>query len=131
MGVPLGGASGSSTWKMEPPPVAGVTVIVPCISSVSSLAMARPSPVPPKSRVVPACACRKRSKIACRMSGGTPGPESCTSIRQRSRPVRRTAQRTRPPGGVNLKALDSRFCRIRSVFSGSSTTGSASGTEVT
>ena len=84
--------------------------------------MARPSPVPPKRRVVEASACTNFWKIASRLSTGMPMPVSITVISTRSqaapgRLARRTWMETQPRS-VNLSALPTRFtstCRRRSV----------------
>ena len=111
-------APGRSTRKSAPPPGPSVTRNDPPCSSTSSRAIARPSPVPPKRRVVRSSPRRKRSKIAPRISTGTPGPSSATvSV---TRPPRApTSTRTRPPSGANLKALESRPRSTRAIRSGS------------
>ena len=53
--------------------------ISPPSSTASSRLMARPSPVPPYLRDVPASACWKASKISRCFSGATPMPVSSTA----------------------------------------------------
>ena len=83
--------------------------------------MARPRPVPPYLRLVPASACWNASKISFCFSGGMPMPVSDTSKAITAGAVLRTGcsllqpprapetLRLTPPSAVNLKALDSRF----------------------
>ena len=99
--------------------------ISPPSSVASSRLMARPRPVPPYLRLVPASACWNASKMSRCFSGAMPMPVSVTSnattvLRlaaapgdRRSSPpsTGRHVSRT-PPCAVNLKALDSRFLRI-------------------
>ena len=94
------------------------TAMRPLCSSTNSLAIASPSPVPPRARLLPPSACRKRSNTACRISGLTPGPESSTAS-VRSVAEREARSRTRPPSGANLNALPSRFINTRCSFSAS------------
>ena len=61
----------------------------PPIISARRRAMVRPSPVPPKRRVVDTSACVNASKIASRRSAGIPTPVSCTT--QRNTAPARTA----------------------------------------
>ena len=81
--------------------------------------MVKPSPVPPKRRVVELSACVKGSKTASSWSGGMPIPVSITSIvSMRGPAVRAQAQRPRSPRplSVNLIALPTRLvtiCRTR------------------
>src|SRR5205823_10129664 len=70
--------------------------------------MARPSPSPPCARVVVESAWRKRSKMYGRNSGAMPWPVSATRTTTCGS-SRSTVTVTRPPEGVNLIALDSRF----------------------
>jgi len=107
-----GAVKGMRTVKDASPAGASHTVTSPWCSRTNSFTMARPSPVPPWRRVVDPSTCRNRSKIASRCSAGTPGPLSST-VKTADASSARTESVTEPSSGVNLKALDSRFSRIR------------------
>ena len=64
--------------NFEPSPMVLSTPISPSILSASSEQMDRPSPVPPKRRVVVSSAWLNLSKIYCCLSSGMPMPVSST-----------------------------------------------------
>ena len=90
-------------------------------SSTISRARARPMPVPPCRRVSPMSTWKKRSKSRSAISGGKPGPSSFTTI-QAVTPRSCSETVTCPPSGVNLRALESRFTKTRSIRSRSQCT---------
>ena len=65
---------GSSTAKVEPEPISLVTVISPPIKSDRFLQIARPSPVPPKRRVVELSAWEKAPNSFSWASADMPMP---------------------------------------------------------
>ena len=79
----------------------------PCISTIS-LAMARPSPVPPLARVFELSTWRNFSKIRSRSSGGMPGPVSLTLTAKW--PLAALAVIRTSPASVNLIALPTARC---------------------
>ena len=109
---------------MLPCPWTLASLISPPSSTASSRLMARPRPVPPYLREVPASACWKASKMSRCFSGAMPMPVSSTakattcwawlstgwSGLQPS--VARSTRTSTWPWAVNLTALDSRFLRI-------------------
>ncbi len=108
--------AGRVTRNRAPPRSDSRTSILPSCRPTRWRARASPSPVP--GRFAPPSSGRKRSKIAARRSGATPGPESSTESTTPSAPAS-TRHRTRPPAGANLNAFDSRFITTRCSFSGS------------
>src|SRR5262245_12693173 len=78
-GAPAAAAcTGSSMRNVEPCPRLDSTQMrPPCISTIS-LAMARPSPVPPLARVFELSTWRNFSKTRSQSSAGIPGPVSLT-----------------------------------------------------
>src|SRR2546428_350289 len=104
-----GSCSGSVTVKVAPPISPGLSTFrVPPCSSIRWRTMSSPSPSPPCARVGLASACRKRSNACGRNSGEMPGPLSLT-VRSAADSARCRRTWTRPPAGVNLIALVSRF----------------------
>ena len=100
-------ARGSSTTKVLPTPAALDTEIVPPICWVSPRAMARPSPVPPKRRVVDASAwVNGWNRRAC-CASVMPIPVSATCTRRPSA-VPSTVMVT-DPRSVNFTALAARL----------------------
>ena len=103
--------------KLEPCPGWLTMRISPSSASTSWRVMARPSPVPPKRRLVEPSICWKAWKMRSCCSGGMPMPVSRTVKRMISRPSPSVLS-TRPmlsstsPCSVNLRALDSRLRRI-------------------
>ena len=108
-------------------PCAGAldSLISPPSSVASSRLMARPSPVPPYLRLVPASACWKASKMSFCFSGAMPIPVSLTAMAIALGPTLKHRMIHRPsfwqrgapssatwPWAVNLKAFDSRFFKI-------------------
>ena len=76
--------------------------------------MARPSPVPPKVRVVEASAWVKRSNSCSTWASDTPTPVSFTDSDSQtcpSVPGSQDAVTVTPPSVVNFTALDSKFSR--------------------
>ena len=65
--------------KVLPCPWTLASLISPPSSTASSRLMARPRPVPPYLREVPASACWKASKISRCFSGAMPMPVSSTA----------------------------------------------------
>ena len=108
-------ASGSTTRNSLPTPNSLLRLTSPPIRSTSWRTMDRPSPVPPKRRVVEASACVKGVNRRASTSGLMPMPVSrttnCTSMRPSSRGAHSTVSCT-PPRSVNLTALPSRLTRI-------------------
>ena len=88
--------------------------------------MARPRPSPPCARVLDPSACRNRSNTWGRKARGIPGPVSSMTISAWVS-ARRRRSSTRPPRGVNLMALASRFQTTCCRRSGSAETGMAAG----
>src|SRR5215475_2806966 len=78
----------------------------PCISTIS-LAMARPSPVPPLARVLELSTWRNFSKIRSHSSAGIPGPVSLTLTVKW--PLTAPAAMRTSPESVNLMALPTRL----------------------
>ena len=102
-------AATRQTWSpVQAPPLFARTE-PPC-SSTSCFTMESPSPSPPCLRVVEASACRKRSKTKGRNSAAIPSPVSMILI-STCELTRSSSACTRPPPGVNLMALESRFQR--------------------
>ena len=100
------------TENTLPRPTSLSRPIVPPINSVSRLAMASPSPVPPNRRVVDASACENDSKIRSRTSSAMPMPVSLTSNLSSRRPFTSPTTRTVTPTSplsVNFTAFDTRF----------------------
>ncbi len=121
-GIGLGtsaAVTGSEMRKVEPLPCSLSTEIVPPISSTRRLEMARPSPVPPKRRVVDASTWLKEVKSRSIRSGGIPIPVSRTQSSSRYEPFPAASASTRTitsPASVNLTPFESRFsstCRRR------------------
>ncbi len=105
----LSSRAGRRTVKVDPRPAPSLSArTVPPCSSTRWRTMASPRPRPPWCRVGELSACQKRSKTWGRTSGARPRPVSRTTILTEVR-RRRSAISTRPPAGVNLTALDSRF----------------------
>ena len=109
--------------KVLPWPGALVSWISPPSRFASSRLMARPRPVPPYLRLVPASACWNASKMMRCFSGGIPMPLSETANEMTDPALPRIGwpldhplfavemdNRT-PPCSVNLKAFDNRFLR--------------------
>jgi hypothetical protein len=106
-------------WKVEPWPGALSAHIVPPISSLSRLLIAKPSPVPPKRRLVEASTWLKDWNSSLIRSSGMPIPVSRTATCSRwppgAEPSRRTTTTT-SPSSVNFTALPTRLrstCRNR------------------
>src|SRR5206468_4065916 len=123
--------TGSTTVNVVPLPGPSLaTVIRPPCSPTRCRVMARPSPSPPLSRLVTGSACRNRSNMNGRNSLVRPFPvSSTTSSAYDPTSWRRTP--TRPPGGVNLTALLTRFQTICWSRSASPTTGPVGGVTLT
>ena len=90
-----------------PRPALSASTRPPC-SSRMWRTMASPRPRPPWRRVLELSACRKRSNRCGRNSGVMPCPVSVT-VMTTSAPAPAHSSSTRPPRGVNLIALESRF----------------------
>ena len=101
--------------------------------------MVRPSPVPPKRRVMDASACEKAWKMPCSCSGAMPMPLSCTSKHSSgaapglapSGPGWQRTRTTTSPCAVNLMALPTRLMstwrsRVASPCTCSGTSGAMS-----
>ena len=102
----------SRNQKVLPWPDWLSTPISPPISSTSRLQMDRPSPVPPKRRVIPASAWVKGANSRGRTAGAMPMPVSRTVKRNHtaSSPVSITwTCRVTSPRSVNLMALPTRL----------------------
>ena len=113
----MAGAAGSVTASenVEPTPGWLTTVMSPPMSVASWRLIARPSPVPPKRRVVEPSSCTKASKIAAWFSGRMPVPVSTTSMTSDTWVSEGFTPRARIstwPLAVNLSAFDTRFMRI-------------------
>ena len=113
----MAGAAGSviASEKVEPWPGWLTTVMSPPMSVASWRLIARPSPVPPKRRVVEPSSCTKASKIAAWFSGRMPVPVSTTSMTSDTCVSDGFTPRARIstwPLAVNLSAFDTRFMRI-------------------
>ena len=126
-------ANGTRSVNVDPSPSVVSTSMVPPISSASRRLIARPSPVPPKRRVVDESTCENGWNNRSMRSGGMPMPESRTAICISTRPTAAalavTSTRT-SPRSVNFTAFDSRFSRIwRRRLSSPSTQSEASGGE--
>ena len=94
--------------KQLPWPCTVCTPTSPPISRARRRVMARPSPVPPKRRVVDVSACSKALNRSPILSAGTPTPVSRTEKRSRSASVSApiSSQRsTTEPRSVNFTAL--------------------------
>src|SRR2546422_1024269 len=116
---------GKVTRKCPPAPPPTTAIWPPC-ASTSSRAIARPRPLPftPVSALV--LPRKNRLKIDSRSSGGTPGPESMTSIT--ASPAKALAfTEIVPPGGVNFTAFEIRLSTIERSFSGSASSSAVSG----
>ena len=79
--APVDVISGRITRTVVPCPLPSLSawIVPPCISTMFR-EIARPRPRPPRSRVVPESACRKRSNTWGRNSGAIPIPVSLTAI---------------------------------------------------
>ena len=100
---------------MDPSPSVDRTVMPPAIRLASSRQIARPSPVPPKLRVVDTSAWVNGAKMLSAASAAIPTPVSVTWKASRIRPGAAGAVPTSTvtcPAGVNFTALDSRLTRI-------------------
>ena len=114
--LPVVAAGGAETLneKVDPSPGRLSTEIVPPIISVRRRLIARPSPVPPYCRVVPASACVNDSKRRAVADAGMPIPVSRTEKRSEGfprSPVRVSTEAQTPPAAVNLTAFERRFRR--------------------
>ncbi|MNN16562.1 hypothetical protein D3C81_1297060 [compost metagenome] len=118
--APGGGARGCcspmgrarSTVKQLPLPSSLVRPMPPSIIVTRRRVIDRPSPVPPKRRVVDPSSCWKASKTASCMSAAMPMPVSRTLRRRLATPsplARSRALTTTSPCGVNLMALPARL----------------------
>src|SRR5262245_47786683 len=98
---------GSSMRNVEPRPIVdSIQMRPPCISTIS-LAMARPSPVPPLARVFELSTWRNFSKTRSHSSAGIPGPVSLTLTAKW--PFAAPAVMRTSPASVNLMALPTRL----------------------
>jgi hypothetical protein len=70
----------SRTVKVEPTPCVLSTVMSPFISCARRRTIERPSPVPPKRRVVDESACAKGWNRRARCSSESPMPVSATEM---------------------------------------------------
>jgi len=114
-------ATGSMSANIEPWPRVLCTLSSPPSTVVRRRQIARPSPLPPKRRVVEESACSKSANTRAASSGVMPMPVSRTSTRSRGsfpRPSSDSATVT-PPRSVNLIALPIRFSRIWRIRVGS------------
>ena len=120
------------TVKVEPSPGALSTPTPPCMASARRRTIERPSPVPPKRRVVVLSACTKGWNSRSRCSCVSPMPVSTTRMRSIDGPAFSRLSRTEPCS-VNLSALPSRLNRICCRRSGSPITrsGPAAATKAT
>src|SRR6478609_10670963 len=107
-------APATGTVKLTVVPAPGLlsTQIRPLCCSTTAFAIASPSPAPRRAE---GCPCQNGSKIRPTSAGSIPLPvsltENCISPLDPAQPTLMV-----PPGGVNLRALSSRFvstCRIR------------------
>ena len=99
-------------WNVLPSPGTLSTPISPPIIAMSRSEIARPSPVPPKFRVVEPSACTNGWKIARCFSRGMPMPVSRTENRSTIRPswpAPDSTFSTTSPDAVNLIALPIRL----------------------
>mmetsp|Transcript_42643 Transcript_42643/g.114160 ORF Transcript_42643/g.114160 Transcript_42643/m.114160 type:complete len:300 (+) Transcript_42643:65-964(+) len=104
--------TGSRSRKTEPEPTVDVTRMEPPCASARSLAMVRPSPVPPKRRVMPSLPWLKAPQILSRYSSLMPTPVSEMDSSTNSLSESSSTLRPTWPDQVNLAALPSRLCRI-------------------
>src|SRR5687767_9903614 len=109
-GLHAGWRSGRVSVKVEPCPGVLATPMSPPIRRARRRAMARPSPVPPCSRVLLASTCSNSSKIKPSLSVGMPMPVSATAIA--TEPFAARACSWMLPWSVNLAALLSRLMTI-------------------
>ena len=117
-------SKGTSNQKVLPAPGRLTAPIAPPILSTRRLQMARPSPVPPKRRVMLASAWANGWKRPARVSGAMPIPVSRTAKRSRTRSAvtsRRVTRTWISPRSVNLMALPIRLTRTCSRRCGSPT----------
>ena len=103
--------------KDEPSPIVDFTEILPPKSSVNSLDMLRPRPVPPCCLLVPPSACLKASKIKNMLLSSIPIPLSITEITiglsfLSSSVFSVNSIDMLPSLSVNLIALDMKFLSI-------------------
>ena len=105
----------SKRMRVPPPGVAPASIVPPC-ASTSRFAIARPSPVPPRSADR-----TNRSNTYGSRSAEMPGPVSSTVNRAPLVPSAAIVTVTRPPSGVYRAAFASRLLKISA-----SRTGSAS-----
>ncbi len=107
--------AGSVSVKVEPTPGSLSTSTSPPMSVASRREMARPSPVPPKRRVVELSAWLNSVNSRAMPAASMPMPESRTARRSRGGPAASAcivaSIRTKPLA-VNFSALPTRFSRI-------------------
>lgn len=100
------------TWNVLPRPRTLSTQMRPRMRATSSDEMVRPSPVPPKRRVVDASAWANASKMAACRSSGMPMPVSRTARCSCTPPADSPSLKTNTitwPCSVNLMALLTRL----------------------
>src|SRR5262245_8707108 len=101
--------TGSSMRKVEPRPRTDSTQMRPPCISIISLAIARPSPVPPLVFVLVLSTWWNLSKIRSRSADGMPGPVSLTLTTKL--PFVASAEMHTSPPSVNLIALPTKLSR--------------------
>jgi hypothetical protein len=108
--LPRAGERGRRTRTVVPSPSTLFSSIEPLWASTTARAIVRPSPVPSMARSCAAEARKNRSKSRLCSAAGTPIPVSETASTTSS-PFAPSATTTRPPGGVNLTAFETRLSR--------------------
>lgn len=104
-------SAGKVSVTLVPMPTVEVSRISPACSSTSALVMASPRPEPSKRRVSTLSTWSKGWKQLAMLASAMPMPVSSTAMVMRPLSSAIT-RRTRPPGSVNLTALESRLSSI-------------------
>ncbi|MBK6400881.1 MAG: hypothetical protein IPF74_02495 [Rhodocyclaceae bacterium] len=109
--LPQSFGSGRSRVKVAPWPGTLAARMSPCISRTRSCTIARPSPLPPKRRLMELSACRNGEKMSPSAAASMPMPLSRTSISRRVAPPTSVARQRMLtlPFSVNLTALFTRL----------------------